>query len=229
LTSNLTSYDFYLWGKEELTRYRVNYRNTDALNKAEKIYHQALEYDSTYAQAWAGLAMVYWDKHYQDTYFATNFLDSVMILADIAISNDNQIAEAYSLKGDYYRENGKYQQASEEYEKSIKINPNYWQAYRGQAEMYGTYSRNAVKAFENMNMALKLNHDPEFLPSLLGMAGFFYDACGFFDEGRYYYNEKLKLDGDSADYYSSLAYLESRHNNYLKSIEYLERSYALVF
>jgi tetratricopeptide (TPR) repeat protein len=93
--------------------------------------------------------------------------------------------------------------------------------------MYGTYSRNAVKAFENLNMALKLNHDPELLPSLLGMAGFYFDACGFFDDGRYYYTEKLKLDGDSSDYYSSLAYLESRENNYLKSIEYLKHSYAL--
>jgi len=227
-TSNLTSYDFYLQGKEELTSYQADNRKSEALYDAEKFYHLALSYDSTYAQAYAGLAMVYWDKHYQDTYFAMNFLDSVLILTNKAISLDDQVAEAYSLKGDYYREIGKYQQASEEYEKALKINPNYWQAYAGQGEMYGTYSRNATKAFENMDIALKLNHDPELLPSFLGLVGFYNEACGFFDEGKYYYNEKLKLDGDSADYYSRLAYIESMQNNdYLKSIEYLERSYAL--
>jgi TolB-like protein len=228
LTSNLTAYDFYLRGKEELTRYRTDNRNIEALTNAEKFYHLALSNDSTYAQAFAGLAMVYWDKHYQDTYFATNFLDSVPILANIAISYDDQTAEAYSLKGDFYREKGEYSQASDEYEKALKINPNYWQAYAGQAVMYGTYSRNAAKTFENMYMALKLNHDPLLLPSFLGTVGSYNGACGFFDEERYYYNEKLKLDGDSADYYSSLAFLECRQsNNYLRSIEYLEHSYAL--
>lgn len=199
----------------------------DSYEKEIKNPEDIFNIQSQIAQAYAGLAMVYWDKHYQDNYFAANFLDSVLILSDIAVSHDDQVAEAYSLKGDYYREKGEYKKASEEYEKALKINPNYWQAYEGLGRMYAVYSRNTTKAFENINMALKLNHDPDLLPSLLGTVGFYYDACGFFDEGSYYDTEKLKLDGDSADYLSRMASLESRHNNFQKSIEFLKHSYTL--
>ena len=89
-----------------------------------------MEYDSTFALAYAGLAWVYWDKQdFWEAYFSDNFLDSVPVLADIALSYDDQLAEAYDVKGVYYGIIGKPEQAIKEYEKAIKFNPNYWLAY----------------------------------------------------------------------------------------------------
>jgi tetratricopeptide (TPR) repeat protein len=225
LTTNLTAYDFYLRGREEYIRYRLDIENTGALERAEKFYHQALEYDSTFAQAFTGLAMVYWDKHYWDTYFAGNFLDSVLILSDIALSYDDQLAEAYSLKGDYYKENGNYNRALEEYEKALKINPNYWQAYAGEGELY-FYVREPLKAFESLHMAVKLNHDQELPSSIISLANQ-YCYSGFFDKAQYYYDIALKLNSDSASYLQNLAMIEMVRGNYLKAFEYEERVYAM--
>ena len=44
------------------------------------------------------------------------FLDSALIFADIALYNDNQLSEAYSIKGYYYGRKGKNAHA-------VKINP----------------------------------------------------------------------------------------------------------
>jgi TolB-like protein/Tfp pilus assembly protein PilF len=225
LTSNLTAYDFFLRGRDEYIRYRLDRENTTALESAEKFYHQALEYDPTYAQAFTGLAMVYWDKHYWGTYFGGNFLDSVLILSDIALSYDDQLAEAYSLKGDYFTEIANYNQALEEYEKAIKINPNYWQAYAGEGKLYN-YLREPLKAFENLHMAVKLNHDQE-LPVIMTYLAFQYLGLGFFDQAKYYNDEALKLNGDSAGYFGNLVGIEWIQENYLKALEYAEHDYAM--
>ncbi len=79
-----------------------------------------MEYDSTYAQAYTGLAQVYREKHYWETFLTENFLDSMMILADIALSFDDQLAEAYVIRGDYYEANYKKEQVINEYDKAIK-------------------------------------------------------------------------------------------------------------
>ena len=62
-TTNLTAYDFYQRGRDEHTKYWNDNNNRAALQKAEDLYRKALKYDSTYAQAYTGLARVYWDKH----------------------------------------------------------------------------------------------------------------------------------------------------------------------
>jgi tetratricopeptide (TPR) repeat protein len=70
-----------------------------------------------------------------------------------------------------------------------------------------------------LQKAASLNHGPE-LPSLLGAIG---QACfdaGFPAKSKYYYQEELKLDDDSAIYYSNLGGDQYWLENYAKSIEF---------
>ena len=71
----------------------------------------------------------------------------MLILADIALSFDDQLAEAYVIRGDYYRLNYKNEQAINEYDKAIKFNPNFGQAYFEKGLVYrgDDYYRNAPK------------------------------------------------------------------------------------
>ena len=149
-------------------------------------------------------------------------MDSVLILADIALYFNNQLAEAYTVRGDYYRVKGIHKKAIEEYDKAIKFNPNDWIAYYGKGSLYA--HDDLVKWIDNFQKAASLNHGSE-LPFLLrGIGGVYYWA-GFTEKGNYYTQEALKLDGDSLTYYRSLAIGTS--DNYMKNIEFHEKSYAI--
>ena len=231
-TKNLTAYDFYQRGREEYTKYWIDKYNTgvlqkDVLQKAEDLYRKALKYDSTYAQAYTGLASVYWEKNYwkEKEYFSENFMDSILILTNIAVSLDNQLSEAYTLRGTYYNEIGKPDKANEEFDKAIKFNPNDWMAYLGKGDLYYSYT-DLVKCIDNYQKAAFLNRGPE-LPTLLGKIGYAYFCAGFPEKSKYYYQEELKLDGDSSVYFLNLAGDEYWLENFNKSIEFGVKGYAI--
>ena len=225
-TSNLTAFDYFLRGRDEHLKYRLDNSNAEALKRAEELYQQALEHDPSYAQAYAGLAMAYWDEHYWDTYFTENFLDSVMILADIALTYDDNLTEAYSLKGDYNREIGNYSQAISEYETAMTINPNYWQAYVGSSILYvqqGDYMR----SIETMHKAVQLNLDQE-LPLLLRNLGLAYMMIGFPEKTEYYNTEALKLDNDSVAFLNMSTNIEIYYfNNFPEALTLARQAYRI--
>jgi len=140
-TQNLTAYDFYQRGREEHWFeyiYRFNNKSLMSLKKTENLYRKALENDSAFALAYAGLARVYWNRYHDkiETYFNENYLDSVLILCNIALSYDDRLADAYILKGKYYRDNHKPEKSLREYDKAISLNPNDWLAYWEKGSLY---------------------------------------------------------------------------------------------
>jgi TolB-like protein/Tfp pilus assembly protein PilF len=222
-TTNLTAYDFYQRAKEEIANYGLGLSSKAALIKAENLYRKALEYDSTFAGAYSGLAMVYGLKHVWDidSYFEENYLDSAMILANQAISHDDQLAEAYYIRGLYYIENSKVEQAIREFEKALKYNPNYWEVYAAKAGYVYAWSKNYmdyIKAFENLNKAISINHGKE-LPQLLRYIGGVLSGLAGFEKGYDYYEEAFKLDGDTNSYLGSLAEREWYFGNREKAKE----------
>ena len=223
-TTNLTAYDFYQRGREEHILYKLDNDNRVALERAEELYHDALEYDPTFAKAYSELGRVYLDKHFWETYFSDNFLDSVFILTDIALSYDDQLAEAYTVRGDYYSQKGFREQAIREYDKAIKFNPNDWLAYRGRGLMY--WGEDLVKTLADFHKAAFLIHGSE-LPILLRIIGSAYINAGFIEKCNNYIEDALKLDGDSARYYNNLARGEWFRGNYAKSIEIGKKAYAI--
>jgi tetratricopeptide (TPR) repeat protein len=183
-----------------------------------------LKSDSTFAQAYTGLAWVYWDKHYWETFFSEDFMDSVLILVNIALSYDDQLSEAYAIRGSYYHQTGKSEMAIEEYNKASNLNPNDWMAYFGKG---GLYSLNdIVMSIDNFQKAASLNRG-EQLPVILRQIGNQFSGAGFSEESYYYWKEALNLDGDSSKYYYCLWGDEFNHGNFEKAIKYITKAYSL--
>jgi len=219
-TTSLTAYDFFQRGREENWKYISDNNNKGALEKAEDLYHEALKYDSTFAQAYTGLAWVFWIKHYWETFFTEEFLDSVMILCDIAISYDDQLSEAYTFRGAYYGAIGKREQAIKELDKAIQLNPNDWMAYWQRAS--SNYNYDQVKSIDNYQKAATLDRG-EQLPMILRNLGDAYLQAGFIEKAKYYFQEAFALDGNKVTYLGNLAGLESDIGNFEESLKLIKQ------
>jgi TolB-like protein len=221
-TTSLTAHDFYLRGKEEQRRYlQYNTSSRIYLDQAEQKYRKALEFDPTFAYAYTGLASVYWEKHYWDNYYSENFLDSILILCDIALNYDNLVAEAYLLKGNfYYNSGGMLDKALREYDKALRINPNYWEAYLGKGQVL--VDEDNIESLKNFQHAALINRGPE-LPVILRSISELYFRTGFREKADYYANEAFRLDGDSINYFGALWSYEFWTGNFNKCIEILNK------
>jgi TolB-like protein/Tfp pilus assembly protein PilF len=229
-TTNLTAYDFYLRGDEEIMKFWTdNYNiNSEALRKAEEMYKKALTVDPTFAAAYAGLAGVYTGKQTEDSFFSKDYLDSVLIMADKALSFDDHLGLAYNSKAEYYLYRGNTEQAINEYNKALKYIPNEAGIYR----MLGTrvylwdgkYS-DYIKAIENLLVAVSFLHGNDRAGQLYELGGAFTDFAGLPDIAKKYYDEAFQIDGDTSAYFMALSNLAYNSGDYEKALKLRKEIY----
>jgi TolB-like protein/AraC-like DNA-binding protein/Flp pilus assembly protein TadD len=227
-TSNLFAYEFYQKGLEESWKY-WDKKNKEALNTAAYLYSSALEYDPTFAQVYVSLAWNYAAKVADDSILADDYLDSALILADQALSYDNQLAEAYRFKGYYFTRKGKPSQAIIEFDSALKLNPNERATYHNRAMLYHS-NDDLVRAISDWHDAISLDPITELnlrsSSRMLKMLGENYGRAGFNEKAKHYIQKAFMLDKDSANYYSYLSLVEGYAGNFEKAIELGDKAIA---
>jgi TolB-like protein/Tfp pilus assembly protein PilF len=216
-TTNLTAYDLYLKAND----YRMNYYhtgNSSSLQKAITFYKAALELDSAFAKAYTALAGIYYNRYYSKTYFQQNFLDSCLILANIALSFDDQMDEAYYMKGMFYLMKGNFQEALNNYDKTLIINPNHFGAYYSKGRILISIVEDYEKGIENYQKGLNLIRGKERL-SILHPLGDAYLDFGFIDKAKECYQEKYSLDSNKVSYFFNLGWIEFSLGNFEENLK----------
>jgi TolB-like protein len=211
-TPNMTAYDLYLKANNYLNEYAET-RNLSFYQKATTFYKAALEIDSAFAKAYTGLARTYYTRYFWETYFKENYLDSCLVLVNLALNFDDQLDEAYYLKGRYYRLNGHIEEALDNFDKALELNPNYYQAYNNKGYLLTEVIKNFVSGIDNYQKALTIIRGDERV-SLLKSLGWAYLDCGFIDKDKYYAKEILTLNKDSVSYFFELAWIEFSLGNF---------------
>lgn len=218
-TMNISAFDLHQRGNEEYWRYWSDVSDREALERAEYYFNEALKYDSTFAQAYTGLARIYWGS---EGYFSKDYLDTARVLLDKALLFDPGLAEAHTLYGRYFDILNDTIRAMREVDKAIALNPNGWEAYRVKANISSGY----INRISNRQKAVLLNRGPE-LPVLLRSLCSSYYWIGFFDKATELNEEALKLSGDSIAYLNRLALVESLRGNVYRAGELYKHSLAL--
>jgi len=217
-TSNLTAYEFYQKGKEEEWKYKQRH-DLNTLLRAEELYNIALEYDSTFALAYTGLAWIYELKFMNSSHTSKHLADSTLKYINLALQYDNQLSEAYSIRGRYNYETGMTEEAVNDYENALKYNPNNWLVYTSMGWMY--FVSNRVKSFESYHKAALLHRGSE-LPSITRSLAYMYNDAGYSAKSNNYLNEALKLDNDSFLYYRTLARYEEVRGEFENAARHYE-------
>jgi eukaryotic-like serine/threonine-protein kinase len=123
-TRSPTAYDAYLLG-----RFYWNKRTAADLVRAADYFQQAIRADSTYAQAWAGLAdsyVLFGPAEYRVPGINP---DSILTLAERAVRRAIAIAprlgEAYASLGEVLEYRNKWDEAAEAFKQGIALSPRY--------------------------------------------------------------------------------------------------------
>jgi TolB-like protein/Tfp pilus assembly protein PilF len=219
-TNSLTATDFYLQAQEQRWKYYLE-ADTAALSKAQELYYKTLEYDSSYAQAYCGLAVMYWQKIGNN--LNSEELDSLLSYINTALAYDDQLSEAFRIRGQYYLQFGNTEQAIRDLDRAVQLNPNDWLAYGKRGEVY--QSIDLLKSLEDYHYALSL-HRGDFLPLILRFLGNVYNRAGFKSKADFYSHESYALDRDSMNYTLRSAFYEETVGNFENALNLYKRYYA---
>ena len=222
-TTNITSWDFYNKGNEELLRWQLGNGDYNSVNRAKTDFEDALKYDKDFARAYVGLGLIYRYQNYGTEFYQDNFLDSCLFLANKALSIDSQIEEAYSLRGFYYEARG-------DIKKALILNSNSWEAHWELAKLYHNddillaleHSFKTIQLYRGTNSKLYRGTKLAFI---LDYVSDTYLMVGLIEQGVHYMNEILKLENDSAEYFLSMAGIGTITSNYKMALDYAQKAY----
>jgi tetratricopeptide (TPR) repeat protein len=187
-TQNTEAYALYLKGRSHYNRY-----TKDDNEQSITFFKEALQLDSQYALAYAGLGDAY-SQRVQRYGFVTSWLDSAVAAAQLALSLDPELAEGYKALGLAYDNQGKTQLALEQYYQAVKLNPNFVSAIRN----IGLINYHVGKYDEALRYAQKsvvLAPDDMYGYLQSGMA---FQALGFDSAAIHWYERALQLEPRNA-------------------------------
>ena len=216
-TENLEAYDLYLKGRDAI-RGQQDPKNIEA---AIDYYHQALQKDSGFALAYAGLAdasrLMYFAK--RDHTWAEKALEA----AQQAQRLDDSLPEVHFSLGSVYIATGRTAEAITELRRALDLAPNSDEAYRrlGAAYMDAGRKNEAIRAFEkaaDLNPYFWLNYRE------LGKA---YFQTGDNDKALAAWQKIIQLEPDNFEGYQDVGAVYLTEGNYSECIPMFQKALQL--
>ncbi len=218
-TANTEAYQLYLKG-----RYFWNKRTGDGLREAIKYFGQAIEMDSNYGLAYAGIADCYVLLGNDGELPGDEGYSRAKAAAIRALEIDDRLAEAhtslaFALAG--YHQNSP--DAEPEFKRSLELNPNYATGHH----WYGLYLYNVGRpelALAEMKRAKELDPLSLVINAELGWA---FVWVGQYEQAIEQLQKTLEMDGNFIRTHQVLGLVYLRRGQYEQAIAEYERARQL--
>lgn len=189
-TNNSEAHQLYLRG-----RFHWNKRNIKDFERAIEYFKQAIELDSNYALAYAGLADTNALMPLYGGFRPKEYMPLAKQSAQKALELDENLAEAHASLGRIFNSyDFDWSGAEREFTKSIKLNPNYPTVHQWYAEILA-FSGRHDEALKEISKALEL--DPLSL-TINRMKGNFLSFAGRHEEAIAQLNKTAELYPENA-------------------------------
>jgi TolB-like protein len=169
-TDNVAAYDAFLQGREHYFRY-----TPDDFAEAARYFEKAIELDSNYGQAFAALALTYWESSHNLWYTdlgVSNY--EARIRAEIYLQKaiNSPTALAYQVASRVLTDRAEHEEAIAKAQRAIAFDPNDANSYLAKAYAL-IYAGRPKEAFDLVQRAMRLDpHYPAYYLFVLGLAHF---------------------------------------------------------
>jgi eukaryotic-like serine/threonine-protein kinase len=217
-TESVKAYDLYLQGRNVLR----NAHNRDEIKKAADLFEQAIEKDSNFALAFAGLADAS-DRMYGESRESL-WAQKATVAAEQAERLSNALPEVHLALGSVYSTTGKNTQAINELQRALELAPNSDEAYRrlGDAYLASGQADPAIAAYQNAvssNPYFWWNHNS------LGKA---YLELGNTAKAMETFQKVVELASDNPIGHENIGAVYFRQGKWLEAIPYFQKGLSLA-
>lgn len=212
-------HELYLKG-----RYFWNKRTEDGIKKALEYFEQAIQKDSNYALAYAGLADCYGTLTVHGVLPPQEAYPRAKAAAMRALEIDDGLAEAHtSLGWARFHYDLDPSGAEKEYKRAIELNPNYETAHHWYA-LYLAETGRQEEAYAEIKRAREL--DPTSL-MINANAGLIFYFARQYDQAMQEYRETLRMDPNFPQAHLYLGQAYERKGMFAEAIAELQRAVTL--
>ena len=235
-TADVEAHELYLRG-----RYYWNKRTPDALRQSLASYRHAIQRDSTYALAYAGMADTYMSMFDYGVLPEAEATRDGRAAAERALALDSTLAAAHNSLAHALLHTWHWGEAQQAFRRAIELDPSYATAYHWYALALTAIGRtqDAVKVMERAHqldpLSIRINVDLgmaflaahrydeaieqerktlELEPNVatpLWITGMSYEQKGMLDEAIRYYQLALEKSPTNANYLAALAHARARN------------------
>jgi serine/threonine-protein kinase len=216
-TQEPAAYDYYLRG----LGYLQDYHRAQNVSNAIQLFERALERDSKYALAYAGLGQAYWAEY--DMAHEPEWIDKAAQACQRSVELGPDLADGHTCLGTVYTSRGKYEDAVQQFQRALQMDPTSESAYRGLASAYEKLGREA-EAEKTFQMAVQMR--PQYWAGYEWL-GYFYGERARYAEAEREFKQAIALAPDDPHGYRSLGGIYIYTGNYAKAIEVLEHANSL--
>jgi serine/threonine protein kinase/tetratricopeptide (TPR) repeat protein len=212
-----SAYEYYMQGRGYLQRYEV----AQNIDTAIALFNLALGQDRHYALAEAGLGEAYWRKYEQtkDTQWAEQAKKS----SAAAIGLNDKLAQVYVTLGMIHTGTGHFDEAVQNLQKALALDPINSDAYRELAKTYQQMGRLKDAGSTYLN-AIAVR--PGYWGTYNELGGFYY-RLGRYAEAEKEFRQVVALTPDNARGYSNLGVIAYSQKRYGEAAKMFEKSAAI--
>jgi eukaryotic-like serine/threonine-protein kinase len=216
-TSESNAYAHYLRGRG----YLEEFQKPENIDSAISEFKGALEQDPYYARALAGLGEAYWQKYGLARDRSWSLLAKTN--CERAVSLAGSESAGHACLGQVLLGTGEYQQAAQEYERAVQLEPTNDQAIQGVAKAFDKLG-NTREAEVSYRKAIALRPNNWMTYNSLGG---FYSGHGRYPEAAEMFAKVVLIAPDSFRGWSNLGGTYVNEGRYQEGIETLQHSIAI--
>jgi tetratricopeptide (TPR) repeat protein len=212
------AYDFYLRGRG----YLEDYQSQDNLEKAIVEFEHAIAVDKSYAPAYAAMGLAY-TTGFQWKDRGKDWLEKAATQCDRALAITPQLAEGHTCIGNVFFSRGRYEEAVQQFQRSLDLDHNNDETLRSLAAAYQKLG-NPKAAEDAYRKAILLR--PNYWGVYSSFGTFYYNQARYAD-AVLMFKKTIQLAPLYYNGYSNLGAMYLLLGDYKEAVEALNQSIAL--